>query len=301
MRTVLLGGASGFLGRKFTDSLAADGHRVVRLVRGEPSAGDAVAWDPEAGSVDVSALARVRPDVVVNLAGARIDKVWTDARRQRITASRVNATRGLAAALAGLTPRPAAFIIAGGSNYYGFRRGDESLDEDSAPGPGFLAGVAQACEAAARPAADAGIRVVRVRMGSIVGREAGVLGKLRLPFALGLGGPFGGGQQWMSWISRTDAVRAFRFLAEQSTLDGAVNVVSPEPVRNERFGKALGHALHRPAVIPLPAFALRMAFGQMAEETILADLRLTPKRLAGAGFEFQHPHIEEAIAFELRR
>lgn len=305
MSTVLLSGSSGFIGAPLAASLAADGHRVVRLTRTEGSqaggAADTVRWDPEAGRIDRDALARARPDVVINLAGEPIDQRWTARRRRQIRDSRVNGTSALAHAIAALSEKPAVFISGSAMGFYGAHRGDELLEEESTPGTDFLARTASEWELATAPAADAGIRVALSRTGLVLGRKGGALHRMLPPFRLGIGGRLGSGQQWMSWIALDDMIRALRFLMDTPDVRGPVNVVAPEPVRNAEFTKALAHVLDRPAVLPVPAMALELVFGTMAENTILASQRLTPKRLAGAGFEFRHPRLEDALRFELTR
>ena len=299
MTTVLLSGASGFIGSRLARSVADDGNRVVALTR--RALAGAVRWDAESGRIDTDALARVSPDVVINLAGEPIARRWTGARMRRIRDSRVNGTRALATALAALPRKPRVFVSGSAIGYYGAHRGDEPIDEQSAPGTDWLADVAGEWERAASPASDAGIRTVLARTGIVLGRDGGALERMLPPFYLGAGGRIGSGKQWMSWISLEDTVRAMQFLAEQPAVAGPVNLVAPEPVQNEDFAATLGAVLRRPAVIPVPALALRLAFGRMADDTILASQRVMPKRLAGAGFEFRHPHLEDALRFELRR
>jgi uncharacterized protein len=302
--TVLLSGASGFIGSHLERSLNADGHRVVHLARvsaqSNPSASqDAVTWDPERGTIDRQALEQVAPDAVVNLAGEPIAQRWSDAKRRQIRDSRVNGTRALSRALAELGNRPRVLVSGSAVGYYGAHRGDEMLTEDSPPGDDFLAGTARAWEDATRPAADGGIRVAISRTGLVVGTDGGVLAKMLTPFRIGVGGRMGRGRQWMSWIALDDMVRALRFLIDTATARGAFNLVAPEPVTNSQFTKALAEALHRPAFLPVPSFALELAFGTMAGDTILASQRAIPKRLAGAGFEFRYPRLQDALRFEL--
>ena len=260
-----------------------------------------VLWAPEAGWVDRKALARLRPDAVINLAGEPIAKRWTARRRRSIRESRVRGTTVLCETLATLSPKPKILVSGSAVGYYGARRGEELLDESSAPGADFLAKTAREWEAATASAVSAGIRVVLGRTGIVIGRGGGVLAQMLLPFRLGIGGRLGSGRQWMSWIALDDVVRAIRFLVDSDTMKGPVNLVAPEPARNEDFTRALARALGRPAILPLPAFALELLFGTMADNTILASQRVAPKRLAGAGFEFRHPRLEEALRFELRR
>lgn len=305
MSTILLSGASGFIGSHLAKSLGADGHKVIRLARAQSGSAPAIAgivsWDPEAGRVDREALARARPDVVVNLAGEPIAQRWTPQRRRRIRDSRVLGTRALAEALAALAEKPIVFVSGSAIGYYGSHRGDELVDEAMPPGSDFLAQTARDWESATQPAAAAGIRVVTARTGLVVGNHGGVLERMLLPFRLGIGGRLGSGEQWMSWIALDDMVRALRYLVDTPTLRGPVNLVAPEPVRNVEFTKVLARVLDRPAVLPVPAFALKLLFGAMADNTILASQRVAPKELAGAGFAFRHPRLEEALRFELTR
>jgi uncharacterized protein (TIGR01777 family) len=303
--TVLLSGASGFIGSRLARALSADGHRVVRLTRSRnrsgPALADSVDWDPEAGRIDGEALAKARPDAVVNLAGEPIAQRWTTKTRQRIRDSRVNGTAALAGAIAILPQRPAVLVSGSAMGCYGAHRGDELLTEESAPGSDFLARTALEWEQATAPAADAGIRVVLSRTGLVLGKDGGALQRMLPPFRLGVGGRLGSGQQWMSWIALEDTVRALRFLIESPEMRGPVNVVAPEPARNVDFTQTMARVLHRPAVLPVPSVALRLLFGTMADNTLLASQRVAPKRLAGAGFEFRHPHLENALRAELTR
>jgi uncharacterized protein (TIGR01777 family) len=264
-------------------------------------AADAVHWDPEAGTIDREQLARARPDAVINLAGEPIAQRWTPQRRKRIRDSRVNGTTVLASALAGLADKPRVLISGSAIGYYGAHRDDEVLDEDSTPGSDFLAQTAREWEQATAPAAEAGIRVVTARTGLVIGKQGGVLARMLPPFKLGVGGRLGSGLQWMSWIALDDIVRAFRFLAETAPVRGPVNLVAPEPVQNREFTNVLARVLRRPAVFPVPSTVLELVFGTMADNTILASQRVVPKRLAGAGFQFRHPRLDDALRFELTR
>lgn len=266
-----------------------------------PAATDAVAWDPEGGSIDRDALIRARPDAVVNLAGEPIDQRWTQRRRQNIRDSRVNGTTALAQAIAVLPEHPKVLVSGSAMGYYGAHRGDEILDEESAPGSDFLARTALEWEQATSAASAAGIRVVLSRTGLVLGREGGALQRMLPPFRFGLGGRLGSGRQWMSWIALDDMVRALRFLIDAPAMRGPVNLVAPDPARNTDFTTTLARVLRRPAILPVPAVALALLFGAMADNTILASQRLIPKRLAGAGFEFRHPRLDDALRFELTR
>ncbi|TNY34836.1 TIGR01777 family oxidoreductase [Thermomonospora catenispora] len=293
---IAITGASGFIGSALTRSLEADGHQVLRLVRREPTGPAEARWRP-GGEVDTAALEGVH--AVVHLAGAGIgDRRWTEEYKRRIRDSRVEGTATLAAALAGLTDRPAVLVSGSAIGYYG-DTGDREADEDSPRGEGFLAEVTAAWEAAARPAADAGIRVVLARTGMVLGRGGGALGQRLLPlFRLGLGGRLGSGRQYMSWISLTDQIAALRFLID-SDLSGPVNLTAPRPVTNAEFTGALGRAVRRPAPWAVPAFALRTVLGGFAEEGVLISQRVIPRRLSEAGFRFVHEELTEALTAEL--
>lgn len=292
-------GATGFIGTALVGELRARGHAVRRVTRAPSGPGD-VRWDPARGELDAGALADV--DAVIHLAGENVGERWTDEQKRRIRDSRVRGTGLVARALASLGPRgdgrPRALVSASATGYYG-DTGDREATEASPPGTGFLADVVRAWEDAASPARAAGCRVVHPRIGLVLHRDGGALARMLPPFRLGLGGRLGDGEQWMSWISRDDTVRALAFLAEHATIAGPVNVVAPAPARNAGFTSALGHALHRPAVAAVPAFALRLAFGQMADETLLVSQRVRSDRLQQAGFAFTHPALDAALAAAL--
>lgn len=301
MSTVLVSGASGFLGSAVSAVLRAEGHRVVPMIRRGAPSGDAVPWQPETGNIDREALARTAPDVVINFAGEPIAQRWTDDRKLKIRESRIRGTTALAKALAALERKPGVFVSGSAIGYYGAQRGDEALDESSTAGDDYLAQTARDWEAAAAPAAAAGIRLALVRTGLVLGVNGGVLQKMLLPFQMGVGGQLGDGKQWMSWISLEDYARAVQFVIANAAMSGAANFVAPEPVRNDEFTRTLGRVLNRPAVLPVPSFALDIFFGNMANETMLASQRVLPKKLAGAGFEFRHPQLENALRAELTR
>lgn len=292
-RRVAISGATGLIGSALVDALRAEGWRVQRLVRSAPEVGSGdLQWSPAEGRIDAAALEST--DAVVSLAGENVAQRWTPAARRAIRESRVGSTGLLARTLARLQQPPAVLVCASAVGYYG-DRGDEVLDESSAAGTGFLAEVVQAWEEAARPAVEAGVRVVSLRFGVVLAPSGGALGKLLPLFRRGLGGPIGGGRQWMSWIALDDAIAAIRFALEERELRGALNAVAPEPVTNAHFTHALGHALHRPALVPVPATALRLLYGEMAEETLLASQRVLPKALQRAGFHFRYPTLESAL------
>lgn len=284
-------GASGLLGSALVPALEADGHEVLRLVRRPPQGAREVAWDPARGTIDANSLAGV--EVAVNLSGATIGHRWSVARKAEIRGSRVDSTRLLSRTLATLDPRPSALISAGGVGIYG-DRGDEILTEESELGEGFLPEVGKAWEEAADPARAAGIRVVHFRQGVVLTRRGGILERLLTPFRLGVGGRVGNGRQWWSWVALDDLVEAYRF-ALAGELTGAVNLLSPNPVTNVQFTRALGRALRRPTIFPFPAVAARAVFGEMGEEVLLGSQRALPKRLVDAGFAFRHGELAEAL------
>ena len=236
---------------------------------------------------------------MVHLAGESAVGRWTARKKARILESRANGTRLLCRALADLDPPPRALICASGLDFYG-DRGDALVSEETGPGSGFLAEVTAAWEAATKPATEAGIRVVRVRLGMVVGNGGGALARMLPAFRLGLGGPFGGGRQHVSWVSLTDVVRVFHHILVTESLDGPVNVSTPMPVTNAEFARTLGRVLSRPAVLPVPAFGLRLALGEMAS-MVLASVRLDPSKLVRSGFEFRYPELEGALRAELGR
>jgi uncharacterized protein (TIGR01777 family) len=291
---ILISGASGILGTALRHSFAAD-FETLQLVRRQPAGSSEVEWHPEASLPFVQTSELEGVTAAIHLSGANVaGRRWTPAYKQEIVKSRINSTRALSLALAGLRCRPQVLLVASGTGIYG-NRGDEWLDESSAPGTGFLAELCHAWEEAAQPAAAAGIRVVHLRCGLVLGGTGGVLAKMLPIFRLGLGGPLGNGRQWMSWIALADLLAAVRFLLHEENLSGPVNLVAPAPVTNAEFARAIGRAVHRPAILPAPAFALRLAFGEMADEALLAGARVLPKRLLEAGFSFGAASIDAAL------
>ena len=280
---IAITGASGFVGSAAAAHFAAAGHEVVRLAR-HPAAGPA-SWD-------LASAGRI--DAMIHLAGENVARRWTAA-RSRAIADRGPATERVCRALANLTPRPNVLVCASAIGFYG-NRGDERLFEQSAPGTGLLADVTRAWEAATRPASDAGIRVINLRIGMVLDPSGGALGRMLLPFRLGRGGRLGNGKQWLSWITRRDLVAAMQFCIDHTELSGPVLAVAPSPVTNREFTRALGSALRRPAWIPVPAFALRLLFGRMADELLLSSLRAEPRQLVAAGFQFAHQELGPALA-----
>jgi uncharacterized protein len=294
---IAVSGASGLLGSELVPAFREHGHEVVRLVRREALTPDEVEWDPAHGAIDRAGLAGV--DALVNLGGATLDRRWTDNRKQEIVESRIGTTRLLAATAVDLDPRPSVLLCAGGSGIYG-NRGDEILTEESEPGNGFLAELAQQWEAASQPAREAGLRVVHFRQGMVLTRKGGALPRMLTFFKLGLGGPVGGGGQWWSWVSIADLVSAYAFVLE-SDISGAVNLAAPGPVTSRQFARALGRAIRRPAVLPAPAFGVKLLWGQMGEEVLLFGQRALPARLLDAGFTFRYPELDGALAHALEK
>jgi uncharacterized protein (TIGR01777 family) len=299
MMRIAVSGASGLVGTALTTAVESDGHAVLRLVRGAAASADSVAWDPERATIDAAKLDGV--DAVVHLAGEGIAaKRWSDEQKRRIRDSRVKGTRLVAETLAKLPRKPSALVCASAVGFYG-PRGDEELDESSASGEGFLAEVCRAWEASADPARDAGIRVVHARFGVVLSAKGGALAKMLTPFILGVGGRLGSGRQWMSWIAIDDVVGALRHAVSTPALVGPVNAVAPNPVTNAEFTRALGDALGRPTIFPMPAFAARLAFGEMADELLLTGQRVAPTRLVATGFEFRDPTLSGALRRLLAR
>jgi uncharacterized protein len=294
---VLVTGASGFVGSALVPALTTGGHSVRRLVRRVPAGADEYRWDPSAGDVEPAALEGL--DAVVHLAGETVAGRWTDDKKERILRSRVNGTRTLSEALAGLEGRPRVLVTASAIGYYG-DRGDEQLTEQSSSGDGFLAEVVREWEAASGPAEQAGIRVVRLRFGIVLSPAGGALKTMLTPFRLGVAGRLGSGRQWMSWISIDDVVGAIQHALVTDELAGVANTVAPNPVTNAEFTKTLGRVLGRPTLLPVPGAALRLALGEFSQEA-LSSTRVVPRRLLESGYEFRHPDLEQALRHVLGR
>jgi len=295
---LVVSGSSGLVGTALLPFLTAGGHAVRRLVR-KGAAADDLTWSPERGELDSGGFEGV--DGVIHLAGESVaEGRWNAAKKQRILASRVEGTRLLATALARCATPPAVLVCASAVGFYG-DRGDELLDESSALGAGFLADVCRQWEAAARPAVERGIRVVHLRFGVVLSASGGALRRMLLPFRLGLGGPLGSGRQWMSFIALDDALRVVLRALQDDGLVGAVNAVAPEPVRNADFARTLGRVLGRPAFMPMPTFAARLAFGEVADELLLSSQRVVPRQLQSRGHPFGWPTLESALRHNLGR
>jgi len=292
-------GSHGLIGSALIPQLSSAGHTVTRIVRGPARAGE-VSWDPAAASLDAAALAGT--DAVVHLAGVGIaDKRWNDSHRRAVTQSRVDGTRLIAQTLAKVDPRPSVLLSGSAIGFYG-DRGAAELDEASASGTGFLADVCRQWEQATAPAEDAGIRVVHLRSGVVLTPAGGALAKQLPLFRLGIGGRLGSGRQYVSWISLDDEVGAIQLALSTEALRGPVNLTAPQPVTNAELASAIGHALGRPAVVPVPSFALRIALGpQMATEMLLGGARVMPRALQRAGYRFEHPEVTGALTALLPR
>ncbi len=297
MSRVVVTGSHGLVGSAVVRQYRADGHQVVRLVRGEPLADDEAHWDPEVGRLAPDVFEDV--DLVVHLAGENIAaRRWSQRVKQRIRDSRVRGTELVVERMLQAKQPPRVLLSASAIGYYG-DRGDEELTENSPPGEGFLAGVCRDWERAALAAAERGVRVVCMRFGMILSAAGGALAKMLTPFRLGLGGRVGTGRQYWSWITRRDVVNAIRFAEQTEALEGPVNFVAPQPVTNREFTETLGRALHRPTVFPLPAFVARIVLGEMADELLLASQRVYPEKLLAAGFAFSDAVLEDALATAL--
>jgi uncharacterized protein (TIGR01777 family) len=296
---ILIGGSHGLVGTALIKSLAADGHDILRLVRHYPNSETEIEWSPDRYSI---ALARIEGfDAVINLAGESIaEGRWTEEKKRRIRESRVKGTKLLGDALANLTDRPRMFICASAIGYYG-DRGDELLTETSAPGDGFLPEVCLEWEKATTLATEKGIRVVNARFGIILDKKGGALAKMLPPFRMGVGGKIGSGKQWMSWIALDDVVGALKFALVNETLNGPVNYVAPNPVTNAEFTKTLGKTLSRPTILPVPAFGVRLLFGEMGDALLLGSQRVEPERLKSAGYPFKYSKLEAALPAVLER
>jgi uncharacterized protein len=293
---ILLTGSSGLIGTSVVRFLRRKRISIVTLQRRSlPDAGDTELWDPYAANPVSRPEALEGITAAVHLSGANLaERRWTSSYKREIFASRVTPTHALATLLAGLQPKPAVLVCASAIGIYG-GRGDEVLTEASLPGTGFLPKLCLAWEKATQPAAEAGIRVVQLRFGVVLSPQGGALAQMLPVFRAGLGGRLGTGRQWISWILLSDAVRAIELALQTPGLSGPVNLVAPNPVTNLEFTRALGRALHRPAVLRVPAFALRLAFGEMAPATILESERVIPARLSAAGFHFEYPELEAGL------
>jgi hypothetical protein len=294
---IIIAGSSGYLGTALIDRVRSDGHDVVRLVRRTTQGPDEVSWDPAAGDLDPAALAGA--DVAVNFAGVGVgDKRWTESYKQEILSSRVESTVTLSHAIAAADPGPRVLLNASAIGFYG-DRGDEVLDENSAPGDGFFPDVCRAWEAATQAAEEAGVRVCNLRSGLVVGPGGGLMKRLVPIYKAGIGGPLGNGKQYQSWVSLADEIGAIVFLMT-AQLSGPVNLTGPTPVPNAVFSDVLGKALHRPSLLPAPKFGLKLVLGEFADNT-LESTRVVPRVLMDAGYEFIHPDVDRAMRWAVAR
>ncbi|MGA9877769.1 MAG: TIGR01777 family oxidoreductase [Candidatus Sulfotelmatobacter sp.] len=288
---ILVSGVSGPIGAALLPSLRTSGCSVVRLVRGTASSEDQIPWDP---SVPIAPQTVSGFDAVIHLAGEGIFGRWTAAKKSKIRDSRVVGTFNLASALAQAEDKPKVFVCGSAIGYYG-NRGDETLREESAPGTGFLAEVCQDWEEATTPAVQADIRTAHVRIGIVLSPKGGALGAMLPPFKVGLGGRTGNGQQWMSWIDVRDMVGAIHHILKNDLIQGPVNLVAPKPVRNTEFATTLASALSRPAILPLPAFAVKLAFGEMGEELLLGSQKVEASKLISSGYPFRFRELRASL------
>lgn len=297
--TIVITGASGLVGTKLTQAFEAEGKRVIRAVRREAKSDQELSWDPLQGTIDREKLEGV--DAVIHLAGAGIaDRRWTESYKKKILDSRVDGTTLIAETLASLENKPRVFACASAIGFYG-DRGDAELDESAKSGDGYLPEVCLQWERACEAAVEAGIRTVNMRIGVVLSTDGGALQKMLTPFKLGGGGVLGSGKQYFSWIELDDIVSAMQFVVDNESLSGPVNLVAPNAVTNHEFTKTLGRVLSRPTFLPMPAFAARLVFGEMADALLLASTRVVPSALTGAGFAFQHGELEPALRHILQR
>lgn len=295
---VLVTGSSGLIGTALLSSLERSGTKSIRMLRKGSESGENLNWDPASGAIESARMEGLH--AVIHLAGENIaGGRWTDARKAAIRESRVQGTTLLSQTLSKLANPPKLLITASASGFYG-DRGDEILYEDSPAGKGFLPEVCRQWEEATEAAASAGIRVVQLRFGLILTPKGGALQRMLLPFRLGAGGKLGSGNQYWSWISLDDVVGVIHHAMNTETLQGPVNVVTPNPVTNAEFTRVLGRVLQRPAVFPVPAFVARLAFGEMADELLLSSFRMQPRKLLETGYEFRNPDLDGALRYLLQ-
>ena len=298
---ILISGSTGFVGTALIEALEREGHSIVRLARpGTESkqtgsaTSQTILWDPVGGQFDAAGAEGA--DALVHLAGASIaEGRWNDSRKNLLRTSRVDATRHLMGALSKLQRPPQVIVASSAVGYYG-NRGDELLTEASGPGNDFLSKLCQAWEAETARGAEFGARVVMLRFGIVLDAHGGALPRMALPFKLGAGGKLGSGLQWMSWLTLAEAVGMIRFALTNSALTGPTNAVTPNPLQNAEFTRILARTLHRPALFPAPAFALRLALGEMADALLLASQQVRPSKLEQAGYQFAEPELAPALA-----
>lgn len=295
---ILISGSHGLVGQSLIGALEPGGHEIYRLVRRAPHSEKEIEWSPDRYSIAISRIEGF--DAVYHLAGESIASGrWTDEKKKKIRESRTKGTKLLSDALANLAQPPKILISASATGYYG-DRGDELLTETSPPGNGFLADICVEWEKATDHAKDKGIRVVNTRFGIILDKEGGALAKMLPPFRMGIGGRIGEGKQWMSWIALDDVVSALQFVLTNESMKGPVNFVAPNPVTNTEFTKTLGRVLARPTIFPIPAFGLRLVFGEMADALLLSSQRVEPVKLSDSGYQFAYGKLENALRSVLK-
>ena len=290
---ILISGSHGFIGSAVFESLQKQGHELLRLIRPTQIArSDEIFWEPVSQFINQSKLKNI--DAVIHLAGENIFGRWNEKKKQAIYDSRVIGADFLCKTIAKLEPKPAVLLCASAIGYYG-NRGDEEMTESASPSSSFLSQVCQDMETATESAAKAGVRVVNLRFGMVLGTEGGALAKMLPAFKMGMGGPLGDGQQWVSWISIADAIGAIDFALSHKKLSGPVNIVAPQPIRNKEFAQTIGKILHRPEPVPVPKTMLHLMFGDFAEEALLSSTKALPEKLTKAGFNFQHADLSVAL------
>jgi len=294
---ILVSGVSGPIGAALLPPFKTRGYEVTRLVRGAVTGQDQIAWDP---GKPIAPDAVSGFDAVIHLAGESIVGRWTDEKKAKIRDSRIAGTTALAEALAQAKDKPQVFAASSAIGYYG-DRGNELLNEHSSPGSGFLSDVCREWETATKAAVDAGIRTVQMRTGVVLSKNGGALGKMLTPFRLGMGGRIGDGQQWMSWIDAQDMAGAIHHVLKSDLLQGPVNMVAPKPVTNEEFTKTLASVLSRPAIFPVPAFVVKLAFGEMGETVLLGSQRVEPTQLVMSGYPFRFSSLRASLQNILKR
>jgi uncharacterized protein (TIGR01777 family) len=294
---ILITGATGLIGTALQELLRTKGHELLLASRKEPRDASFIQWDVDDGFAEPERLEGI--DAVVHLAGESVSGLrWTDEKKRAIRDSRVLGTRSVVHAISRLERKPEVLIAASAIGFYG-NRGDEELTETSGAGKTFLAETCREWEAESRLAEDAGIRTVLLRTGIVLSKDGGALGTMITPFKLGMGGTIGSGKQWMSWISLDDHISVIEFCLEHEKMRGAVNSASPNPVTNQNFTAAMGEALYRPTIIPVPEFAVHLVFGEMGDALLLDSTRVVPKRLLDAGFKFRYPKLDQALRHAL--